>query len=265
MRARSNCGICGIHGRNARRSALQRVAMPPYAVALDGRCDDHYDEGNGNLCYVKGGVACANALAAEELVGAAWIDFGFCDHATANDILSPIARSASFHNVRALVEAIQALDPSCSSQALATIAAVCIRSHGLLRAGSLELHASEFVANRADALQRLQNSFGGAIFAAVASASTVKLVEYLFRLNAAFVADDAWMQVATEAAGGGIYVSSSFLALINCTIDENSVWPIWAWRRDICERFGARRWGRPRFERLACLAELCERRGRFVR
>jgi hypothetical protein len=134
-----------------------------------------------------------------------------------------------------------------------------------LENASLELHGSEFVANRADALQRFQNSFGAAIFAAVASASTVKLVEYLFRLNAARVADDAWMQVATEAAGGGIYVSSSFLALINCTIDENSVWPIWAWRRDICEGFGARRWGRPRFERLAWLAELCERRGRFVR
>jgi hypothetical protein len=113
------------HSRPARRSALQRVAMPPYAVALDGRCDDHYDEGNGKWCYVKGGVACANAFAAEELVGAAWIDCGFCDHATANDILSPIARSASFRNVRTLVEAIQALDPSCSSQALATIAAVC--------------------------------------------------------------------------------------------------------------------------------------------
>jgi hypothetical protein len=130
---------------------------------------------------------------------------------------------------------------------------------------SLELHGSELVANRAEALQRSQNSFGGAIFAAVGSTSTVKLVECLVRLNAARVADEDWMHVATEAAGGGIYVSSSFLALINCTIDENSVWPIWAWRRDICERFGARRWGRPRFERLAWLAELCERRGRFVR
>ncbi len=134
-----------------------------------------------------------------------------------------------------------------------------------MASASLELHGSEFVAIRADALQRLQNSFGGAIFAAVGSASTLKLVECLVRLNAARVADDDWMHVATEAAGGGIYVSSSFLALINCTIDENSVWPNWAWRRDMCEGFGARRWGRPRFERLASLAELCERRGRFVR
>ena len=95
-----------------------------------------------------------------------------------------------------------------------------------LENASLELHGSEFVANRADALKRLQNSLGGAIFAAIASASTVKLVECLVRLDATRVADEDWMHVATEAAGGGIYVSSSFLALINCTIDKNSVWPI---------------------------------------
>jgi hypothetical protein len=95
-----------------------------------------------------------------------------------------------------------------------------------LENASLELHGSEFVANRADALQRFQNSFGAAIFAAVASASTVKLVECLVRLDATRVADEDWMHVATEAAGGGIYVSSSFLALINCTMHRNSVWPI---------------------------------------
>ena len=123
----ATCPTALRHGRPARRSKLQRVAMPPHLVALDGRCDDHYDEGNGKWCYVEGGVACANAFAsaAEELVGAAWIDCGFCDRATANEIIGPIARSASFRNVRTLVEAIQALDPSCSSQALATIAAVC--------------------------------------------------------------------------------------------------------------------------------------------
>ncbi len=77
--------------------------MPPYAVALDGRCDEHYDEGNGKWCYVKGGVTCANAFAAEELVGAAWIDCGFCDHAngkmTSLDPSLGVQASATFERL----------------------------------------------------------------------------------------------------------------------------------------------------------------------